>query len=88
MKGRLGQFSIFGFVVTILLCVGFGALLYGRFTFIQQPKPQDAAVSRETELQRELDTALVNEAMLERRVQQLETKGVPVSGQTVKKNKP
>jgi hypothetical protein len=88
MKGRLGQFSPIGFAITIFLCVGFGALLYGRFIFVQQPKPQDAAVLRETELKRELDTAQVKEAELERRVQQLEAKGASLSGQIVKKHTP
>jgi hypothetical protein len=74
MKTNLGWFKWQGFFAGILACLLLGILIYRKFEFTQQPRPDDDAIVRINELQKELIGTRLKVEALEKRLNETEAK--------------
>ena len=83
MTANLGSFRWRGFVTSILVCLLLGVLIYRQFDFTQQSRPDDA-ISRISELQKELSETRSKVGVLENGLNQAEAKLATLSSTPLK----
>jgi hypothetical protein len=75
MKRNVGEFSLWGFVLGIVISVSLGWVLYGKFRFQQQPRTQDTSQVRLDALEQKLAASESKIDTLEKQVIDLKLKG-------------
>jgi hypothetical protein len=75
MKRNVGEFSLSGFVLGIVISVSLGWVLYGQFRFQQQPRTQEISQVRLDALEQKLSASQSRIDALEKQVIGLELQG-------------
>jgi hypothetical protein len=87
MKRNVGELSLSGFVLGIVISVSLGWFLYGQFRFQQQPRTQDISQVRLDALEQKLSTSQSRIDALEQKVTSLELQGIARKAASVTKKR-